>query len=189
MGKLVMQQFISADGFAADDQNEFTLFESIEGDSDEFDKNNLEWLGTVGAIILGASTYQMFASYWPTPQSDHEVVATKINSLPKHVFSRSLTSAPWGDYEKATIEPGDAGETVQRLKNEIDGDLILWGSLSLAHSLFIAGTVDIVRLVFLPIAIGSGRGVFPPNRRIPLRLLSSETMGNLVATDYEIESA
>ena len=80
MGDLVVQQFVSADGFAANDENEFDLFDGVEGDSTEFDQSNLEWLESVGAIILGASTYRMFASYWPTPQSDGELVAPRINS-------------------------------------------------------------------------------------------------------------
>ncbi|MEJ7717550.1 MAG: hypothetical protein WKF31_06090 [Thermoleophilaceae bacterium] len=50
----------------------------------------------MGAIVLGAATYQMFVGYWPTPRAEGELVAPKINSLPKHVFSRSLASAPWG---------------------------------------------------------------------------------------------
>ena len=69
MGDLVVQQFVSADGFAANDQNEFDLFDSVEGDSAEFDQSNLEWLEGVGAIVLGAATYQMFVGYWPTPRA------------------------------------------------------------------------------------------------------------------------
>jgi dihydrofolate reductase len=187
MGQLVVQQFISADGFAANDQNEFDLFDAVEGDSAEFDRSNLEWLETVGAIILGASTYRMFSSYWPTPQADHEILAPKINSLPKYVFSRSLTSAPWGEHEEATIVAEDAGHAAGRLKDEVRGDLILWGSLSLTHSLLEAGAVDVMRLVVLPVAIGSGRGVFPPgSTRYPLRLIASETLDTLVASDYAL---
>ena len=69
MGDLVVQQFVSADGFAANDPNEFDLFDSVEGDSAEFDQSNLEWLEGVGAIVLGAATYQMFVGYWPTPRA------------------------------------------------------------------------------------------------------------------------
>lgn len=190
MGKLVVQQFVSADGFAANDQNEFDLFDSVEGDPREFDQGNVKWLESVGAIVLGASTYRMFASYWPTSQSDHEIVATKINELPKYVFSRSLSSAPWGDYAEAKVESGDAAQTVERLKNEIPGDLVLWGSLSLTHGLLRAGRVDLMRLVVLPVSLGSGRGVFPPGSEpLRLRLVASEVLGNLVAIDYAIDPA
>ena len=191
MGDLVVQQFVSADGFAANDQNEFTLFDNVAGGSTEFDQSNLRWLDSVGAILLGASTYRMFAGYWPTPQAEGELVAHKINFLPKYVFSRSLTSAAWGDYPAATIEPGDAAQTVQRLKDEISGDLVLWGSLSLTHDLLRAQAVDVVRLVVLPVAIGSGRGVFPAgSQTLRLQLIRSQTFdGSLVAIDYAIDHA
>lgn len=189
MGGLVVQQFVSADGFAANDQNEFDLFDGVEGDSTAFDQSNLEWLESVGAIGLGASTYRMFASYWPTPAAAGELVGPRINALPKYVFSRSLASAPWGDYEEAAIESGDADQAVGRLKDEIAGDLVLWGSLSLTYSLWQAGVVDLVRLVMLPIVLGSGRGVFPAGSRTSqLRLIGSEALGGLLAVDYAVES-
>jgi dihydrofolate reductase len=187
MGKFVVQQFVSADGFAANSQNEFDLFDRVEGDSAEFDQSNLEWLESVGAIVLGANTYRMFASYWPTPQGEEELIGPKINSLPKYVFSRSLRTAPWGDYKEATIESGDAAQAVWRLKNDVRGDLVLWGSLSLTHSLLRANVVDIMRLVVLPVAIGSGRGVFPEELgAFPLRFVASQTLDTLVAIDYAI---
>lgn len=184
MGDLIVQQFVSADGFAANDQNEFDLFDRMEGDSTEFDRSNLEWLESVGAIVLGASTYRMFASYWPAETAAGELVGPKINSLPKYVFSSSLTSAPWGDFEEATIESGDPGEAMQRLKSEIRGDLILWGSLSLTHSLWRTGAVDLVRLVIVPVVLRSSRGVFPADSPISqLRLVASDTLSGLVAVD------
>lgn len=188
MGELVVQQFVSADGFAADDDNRFTLFDDVEGDSSDFDQCNLRWMEGLGAIVLGAETYRMFSGYWPTPQADGELVGPTLNALPKYVFSRTLTSAPWGDHPAAAVVAGDVGETVRRLKTEIAGDLVLWGSLSLGHSLFRTRAVDIVRLVVLPVAIGSGRTVFPagqpPTR---LHLVGSQTFAaGLVASDYTV---
>jgi dihydrofolate reductase len=85
---------------------------------------------------------------------------------------------------------GDAAEAIRRLKDEIAGDLILWGSLSLTHTLLLAGVVDILRLVVVPVAIGSGRGVFPAESGTSrLRLIESETLDNLVAVDYALHSA
>ena len=92
-----------------------------------------------------------------------------------------------GDYAPATIVDSDAAETVERLKREVDGDLILRGSLALTHSLLGAGAVDGVRLVVLPVAIGSGRGVFPAGGPpLALRLLGSQTFDSLVAVDYAV---
>jgi dihydrofolate reductase len=115
-------------------------------------------------------------------------VAPRINSLPKYAFSRSLGSAPWGNYEEAAIKSGDAGQVIRRLKSEIASDLILWGSLSLTYYLFEAGVIDKVRLVVAPVALGSGRGVFPAGSSASrLRLIGNETMGSLVAVDYALE--
>jgi dihydrofolate reductase len=74
-------------------------------------------------------------------------------------------------------------------EDEIAGDLVLWGSLSLTYSLWQAGVVDLVRLVMLPVVLGSGRGVFPAGSRTSqLRLIGSEALGGLLAVDYAVES-
>lgn len=62
MGQLVVQEFVTADGFAANTNNEFTAYEMLEGGTAEFDRNQLAWLDTVDAMVLGASTYRMFVN-------------------------------------------------------------------------------------------------------------------------------
>lgn len=176
MGQLVVQDFVSADGFAADANNEFTFYEYLDGGTAEFDRSQLEWLGTVDTMVLGANTYRMFVEYWPTAASKDEIIAPSLNALRRVVFSRHLTEAPWGDMAEAEIESGDAIEAIRRIKSGTDGDIVVWGSLTLAGTFLAAGVVDSVRLVVMPIAIGAGRGVFPsgqdPN---VLRLQSAKT--------------
>ena len=116
MGQLVVQEFVSADGFAADANNEFTFHELLDGGTAEFDRSQLEWLDTVGAMVLGANTYRMFAEFWPTPASKDEIIAPALNRLRRVVFSRQLTTAPWGDMPEATIESGDAIEAIRRIR-------------------------------------------------------------------------
>ena len=164
MGQLVVQEFVSADGFAADASNEFTFYELLDGGTAEFDRSQLKWLETVDAMVLGANTYRMFAEYWPTPASKDEIITPALNGLRRVVFSSRLTSAPWGDMPEAAVESGDAIEAIRRLKSETDGDIVVWGSLTLAGTFLAAGEVDQVRLVVMPIAIGAGRGVFPPEQ-------------------------
>lgn len=176
MGQLVVQQFVTADGFAADTHNEFRVYESLEGGTAEFERSQRHWLESVGAMVLGASTYRMFAEYWPTPAAAGDSLAPAINALGRHVFSRTLTEAPWGDLPAATVESGDAVEAIRRLKNDTAGTVVLWGSLTLSEAFFAAGEVDGVRLVVMPVAIGAGRGVFPANSEpIPLTLLNAQT--------------
>jgi dihydrofolate reductase len=188
MGQLVVQEFVTADGFAANENNEFTAYELIEGGTEELDQSQLAWLDTVDAMVLGAATYRMFAGFWPTPASEGEIIAPALNGLRRYVFSRQLESAPWGSMPAATIESGDAAEAIRRIKRETQGTIVLWGSLSLSEVFFRAGEVDAVRLVVLPVAIGAGRGVFPRGQDPALlRLLSAKTYdAGLVELEYAL---
>jgi len=161
MGHLVVQQFVTLDGFAANLDNEFTAYELLDGRTDEFDRSQVAWLDGVETMVLGANTYRMFVGYWPTPEAEDEVLTGPLNALRRHVFSRTLTHAPWGDLPEATLESGDAVEAIRRIKAETAGMVVLWGSLSLSRAFFAAGEVDEVRLVVMPVVIGAGRGVFP----------------------------
>lgn len=94
-------------------------------------RSNSEVLAGVAAIVFGATTYRMFADYWPTRDPAEQPVATPLNSLPKHVVSSSLEAAPWGELDPVTIERGDGAEVVARLRDRYTGDLIIWGSFTL----------------------------------------------------------
>lgn len=190
MGQLVVQEFVTADGFAANTNNEFDAYEMLQGGTAEFDRSQLAWLDTVDAMVLGAATYRMFVEFWPTPASAGEVIAPALNGLRRFVFSRSLRNAPWGDLPAATIESGDAVEAIRRIKREVDGAIVLWGSLTLSEAFFAAGEVDAVRLVVMPIAIGAGRGVFPALQDPTLlSLRSAKTYdAGLVELDYAVRA-
>jgi dihydrofolate reductase len=176
MGQLIIQDFVSADGFAADANNEFTFYEYLDGGTAEFDRSQLEWLKTVDTMVLGAKTYREFAEYWPTPASKDEIIAPSLNGLRRVVFSRHLAKAPWGDMAEAAVESGDAIEAIRRIKRETDGDIVVWGSLTLAETFLAAGVADSVRLVVMPIAIGAGRSVFPSGQDPNVLKLQSATM-------------
>ncbi|MET3903195.1 dihydrofolate reductase family protein [Paenarthrobacter sp. 4246] len=164
MGQLIVQDFVTADGFAADTNNEFKAYELLEGGTAEFDRAQLEWLGSVEAMVLGANTYRYFVEFWPTPASEGEIIAPVLNGLRRHVFSRQLKEAPWGNFPPSNVESGDAIEAIRRIKRESAKDIVLWGSLSLGETFFAAGEVDAVRLVVMPVGQGAGRGVFPAGR-------------------------
>jgi dihydrofolate reductase len=190
MGQLVVQQFVTADGFAANANNEFNAYELLDGGTAEFDRNQLAWLDTVDAMVLGASTYRMFVEYWPTPASEGEIIAPALNGLRRYVFSRRLEKAQWGEYQEATIESGDAVEAIRRIKAETDGTVVLWGSLTLSEAFFAAGEVDGVRLVVMPVVIGSGRGVFPAGQDPALlnQLSAKSYDKGLIELEYAVRS-
>jgi dihydrofolate reductase len=175
MGQLVVQEFVSADGFAADANNDFTFYEYLSGGTAEFDRSQLKWLETVDTMVLGAKTYREFVEYWPTPASAQELITPALNALRRIVFSNHLRNAPWGDMPEARIESGDTVAAIRKIKAEAKADVVIWGSLTLAGTILAAGEVDQVRLIVLPVAIGAGRGVFPFEQRPQVLSLQSAT--------------
>lgn len=160
MGKVIVEQIISVDGYAADAHGGIGFFSSAREFNDA-DPEQLRMLASVGGIVLGKVTYGMFASYWPTPQAQVEPVAGPINALPKFVVSNTLQSAPWGADDAVEILRGDGVESVRALRARIAGDLIVWGSLTLSDALLRADEVDLLRLRVVPVLIGAGRSFTP----------------------------
>jgi len=187
MGQLIVEQIISADGFASDAAGGIDYF-TAGGDWSQMEPEQLEMMVSVGAIVLGAETYRMFSAYWPIADPAIERVAVPINSLPKHVISSTLEDAPWGDLEPATIHPGDGVESVRRLKAHTTGDLIVWGSLTLTEALFAAGEVDRLRLRIIPVLIGTGRTLAPTvSGQTTLTLIDSRSFPRgHVTLDYRV---
>lgn len=87
MGRLIVEQIVSVDGFATDADGGISFFEAIE-DFNATDADQLEMLEGVEAMLLGRITYEMFAAYWPTADPAIEPVATPIARLAKHVVDR-----------------------------------------------------------------------------------------------------
>ncbi|MEA5453904.1 dihydrofolate reductase family protein [Sinomonas sp. JGH33] len=189
MGRLVVQEIVTADGFAADYDGNFTFTQKLEGPVEAWDRHQFEWLDGVSAMALGARTYEIFQGFWPTPASAGEIIADKLNALDRYVFSTTLREAPWGSHGECRIESGDAAEAIQRIKREASGAVVVWGSLTLAASLFAAGEVDELRLLVTPVVIGAGRG-FLPERPQRLALTGTTTFdGGMVELVYDVENA
>jgi dihydrofolate reductase len=95
-----------------------------------------------------------------------------VNTIPKLVFSSTLDATPWGQWEPAQVMRGDPTTEVARLKQAPGAGLMVWGSLSLAQALLQASLVDEIQLRTLPIALGTGRRLFPGG--VGLRLIEAE---------------
>ena len=187
MGKIIVQQAVSLDGFAADANGETSFFYAVD-DWTEPDTEQLDQLDSISHMVLGGNTYREFVEFWPTEQSLDEIIADKLNALDKVVFSRTLKRAPWGDYPGATIVRGDAARTLRKIADDATGDVIVWGSLSLTDQLFQEGGVDEVQLRICPMAVGAGRRVFPDGFRtdaLRLRYARGYHSG-LVRADYAL---
>ncbi|WP_084038120.1 dihydrofolate reductase family protein [Demequina sp. NBRC 110053] len=166
MGRIIVEQHVTADGFAAGPGGELDWVDGSITDSEPMVSRMLAEFEDTSAIMLGRVTYELFIAYWPTATEDP--LAAPINTLPRHVVSTTLSRAPWGEHEPATLEPGDACETADRLSAMYDGDIIVWGSLTLASALLDGGCVDQVRLRVAPVMIGAGlplwSGGFAPRK-------------------------
>jgi dihydrofolate reductase len=152
--KLIVQELVSVDGMAAGPNGELDFFDAVSDYSGP-DTDNLTILDTVDTVLLGSVSYRMLSEYWPTAEG--EIVAERVNSISKIVFSGSLAEAPWGRFEPATVVAGGAADEVRRLLAQPGGDIIVWGSLTLARSLLSAGLVDTLHLLVIPVVIGRGR--------------------------------
>ena len=160
MRKLVLEEWLTLDGFAADRDDRLDFFPS--SDTDHFsDRDQLAFLDSVDTILLGRRTYELFATFWPTATSDREIIADRLNALPKLVFSNTLREAPWGTWPAAEVVRGDAVDAIRQLKAQAGKDMVLWGSLSLAQDLITADLIDEYHIQLCPTLLGEGRRLFP----------------------------
>jgi dihydrofolate reductase len=177
MRKIILQEFISLDSLAAgpNDSVDFVPA-STEGDN-SFGQEQMKLMHKVDTILLGRVTYQMFASYWPKIKKGKEKdFADKLNGIPKIVFSRTLKSAPWGDWEAAKIVKNTAVKELAKLKRQSGKNMIIWGSISIAQAAVKAGLIDEYRLVMCPVVLGSGRPLFLNEvESFGLKLLEAKT--------------
>jgi dihydrofolate reductase len=154
MRKVILQMSISIDGMAAAPKEAGGL--SPVPEDPELVAMKLEWLSQAGCHIMGRTTYEEMRGHWP--YSDHPYAAP-MNALPKVVFSRTLTEAPW---ETSRIAKGDLADEIAALKREPGGDILAWGGAGFAQALIAANLIDEYRLVVNPVIAGGGLSIFGP---------------------------
>lgn len=126
-------------------------------------------------ILLGRTTYEMFAPAWSQRTVEEDPGAPFFNDTRKYVVSGTLADPSWGP---VTVLPYDAAR-VAALKDEVDGDLYVSGSGTLVRALLADGLVDELHLFVYPVGLGEGPYLFPPgSARTPLALLASTTYEN-----------
>jgi len=180
MGRIVATEFVSLDGVIEDPggsegfEHGGWTFQISRGD--EGDKFKLDEALQSRALLLGRVTYQGFAAAWPSREGEF---ADKFNSMPKYVVSSTLKEAPWNN---STVLKGDVVEEVSKLRQELDGDIVVHGSAQLAQSLLEHDLVDELRLMVFPVVLGSGKRLFGrTSGKKPLRLVDSKMVGDGVA--------
>ena len=139
-----------------------------------------EQMGKTRNLLLGRKTYEIFASYWPTHESDWP----GINAATKYVVSKTLTQSLW---DNTVFIKDNVVEEIQRLKQQDGPDIQVHGSGHLLQTLFKYDLVDELWLKIFPITLGTGKrlfgeGVIPSAFKL---VQSQTTSGGVIVADYE----
>ena len=183
MGKIALSQNMSLDGVMQSPGPTDVPFK-YRGWAVDFDSGRREWMSRFAleqaqnaeALLLGRVTYEAMQAFWPTAEGE---LADRLNELPKYVVSSTLTDPAWN----ATVLGDDWPEEVARLRKELDGEILVYGSRRLSQALIGMGLVDELRLLVYPLVLGAGDRLFGETQdKIPLRLVESRPLGGGVVS-------
>src|SRR5206468_11939250 len=158
MGKIVVSENVTLDGVIQDPAGDegFRLGGWVGHIQDRpaVGKAALdEALGAEG-LLMGRRTYEFFAARWPSRSG---ALADKLNSLPKYIVSSTLEDPEWNN---STVLTGDVVNEVSKLKQRVNGDIVVYASGQLAHTLIEHDLVDELRLMIYPFVLGAGERLF-----------------------------
>jgi len=167
---------VSLDGYFVDEHGDMSwAHQNPDAEWNEFVSGNAQGGGT---LVFGRVTYQMMASYWPSPMAikNDPVVAQRMSALPKVVFSRTLKQASWSN---TTLVKDDMADAIRRLKKEPGDGLVILGSGTVVAALTQARLIDEYQIIVIPIVLGAGRSMFEGVEKTPrFSLTSSRTFRN-----------
>ena len=186
MGKVVVSQFITLDGVVEDPGGSedfdrggwaFDFDRGPEGDQFKLDE-----VMASEALLLGRVTYEGFAAAWPS-RTDEFGFADKFNNMPKYVVSTTLEDPEWNN---STVISGDVAEAVAALKRDVEGDILVNGSVQLVQTLIEHDLVDEYRLMVFPTVLGAGKRLFgETSDALALRLVDAKPAGETFILIYE----
>ena len=189
MGKIVMSgpQNVSLDGVVQDPDGKEGFerggwFVQFGGkDLEEWNKVALDDALGAEAWLLGRRSYEFFGARWRSRTGE---LADRLNSMPKYVVSSSLEHPDWNN---STVLQGDVVTAVTKLKQELDGEIVVPASYHLGRTLIEHDLIDELRLVVFPVVLGAGERLFGEKSGTkPMRLARNKTIGDgLVYLTYE----
>ncbi|MDP4240052.1 MAG: dihydrofolate reductase family protein [Bacteroidota bacterium] len=155
MRKVILFNMITLDGYF-ERQDHSIEWHNVD---EEFNEFAIEQLNNADVLLFGRATYDLMASYWPsvTATTDDPMVAHKMNTISKIVFSKTMKKADW---ENTRVINENIQEEITKLKNESGKDMYVFGSAELASSLRELGLIDEYRIMINPLVIGHGKPLF-----------------------------
>jgi len=185
MGKIVVSENVTLDGVIQDPAGDegFKAGGWVGRIKDSPRLNQLALDEALGAEawLLGRRSYEWFAARWPSRSGE---LADRLNGLPKYVVSSTLEHPAWNN---STILNGEVLTEVSKLKQELNGEIVVPASFQLVHTLMEHDLVDEVRLKIFPVVLGAGERLFgETSDKQPMRLLDTQTLeGGIVYLAYQ----
>ena len=187
MGKIVVSENVTLDGVVEDPAG-----------AEAFSRGG--WVGRVGergreeaakvlldealraqAQLFGRRTYEFLAARWPSRSGE---LADRLNEMPKYVVSSTLKDPDWNN---TTILNGDVVNDVSKLKQELEGEIVVAGSIRLVRTLIENDLVDELRLMIYPVVLGAGERLFgETSDQTPVRLVETRSVDDLAYLTYEV---
>jgi dihydrofolate reductase len=188
MGKIVISTNVSLDGVVQDPDGKDGFsrggwFVQYGGkDLEEWTKIAYAEALDTAALLLGRRSDEWFGTRWASRTGEF---ADRLNSLPKYVVSTTLEDPKWTN---VTVLKGNVVDDVTRLKQELDGDIVVYASYQLGRTLIENDLVDELRLFVFPVVVGAGERLFGETSGMkPFRLAGVKTVGDgLTFLTYEI---
>jgi dihydrofolate reductase len=184
MGRVVVSQFMSLDGVAEDPGGAedfdrggwaFKFDRGPEGDKFKVDEAMAS-----EALLLGRVTFEGFAKAWPSMEGEF---ADRFNGMPKYVVSTTLKDPQWNN---SKVIDGDVAAAVSELKQELDGDILVNGSIQLVQTLAQHGLIDEYRLMVYPTVLGAGKRLFgQTSEAARLRVVDSKPAGETLILIFQ----
>lgn len=172
MSKVFAVEYVSLDGVMENPEWSGPYF------NDELGKFQTDNLWESDALLLGRVTYEGFKEAWPSMVEQEGEFAVRMNSIPKHVATTTLSEPEWN----ASFIEGDVDEAVAKLKEEPDNDMMIGGSGDLFEYLRRHDLIDEYRLMVFPVVVGDGKRLFADaEQHSDLRLTKSEITNTGVA--------
>ena len=178
MRRLIATEYLTLDSVMEAPGSETSLGErggwSFLFSSDDHRQFKWEELLASDALLLGRTTYEIFADAWPSRTGEF---ADRMNSLPKYVVSSVLDKATWNN-SRLIHDTTHLVDEIIKLKHQPGGDILLMGSADLFRTLHEHSLIDEFHFVVYPIILGSGKRLFREGNSTPLNLVKSQTLSS-----------
>ena len=174
MRKVIIFMMVTLDGYFEGPNKEID-WHVVD---DEFNEFAIDQLNSVDILLFGRVTYELMAGYWPTPYAttNDPVVAGKMNSIPKIVFSRTLNKVDW---QNTRLVKENFVEEIRKLKQQPGKDLIIFGSSDLAVTFIQQGLIDEFRIMVNPVVLSNGKPLFKGlPQKLDLKLQKARTFNS-----------